>query len=196
MNSDQYRSSSVAPHGGPERPSTQSRDRIPSNISIAPRERQTSASASPHDRPSPPAFSTAPRAIPGARPSLDEAVRFPTSASPGSRGIYAMQRSPEDIRQGMPIPRGPPTPEEGPRGVSWSSLNSRRSVGDFSIHRRHNSKGEQRLPPVNGDTSDGSDDVVGQLDDRQSLRSVRSVRSAMSIEQINAWWETTARRKE
>ncbi|KAF8500255.1 hypothetical protein F5888DRAFT_1680559, partial [Russula emetica] len=90
INSDQYRSSSVAPHSGTERPSTQSRDRIASNISIAPRERQTSASASPHDRPSPPTFSTAPRAIPGTRPSLDEAVRFPTSASP-SRAIYAMQ---------------------------------------------------------------------------------------------------------
>ncbi|KAI0284647.1 hypothetical protein BGY98DRAFT_947933, partial [Russula aff. rugulosa BPL654] len=47
-----------------------SRDRIASNISIAPRERQTSASASPHDRPSPPTFPTAPRAIPGARPHL------------------------------------------------------------------------------------------------------------------------------
>jgi hypothetical protein len=199
MNSDhQYRSSSVAPHGSSERPSTQSRDRIASNISIAPRERQTSTSASPHDRPSPPTFPTAPRPIPGAtRPSLDEAVRFPTSASPSSRGIYAMQRSPEDVRQGMPIPRGPTTPEEGPRGVSWgSSLNSRRSLGDFSVHRRHNSKGEQRLPPVNGDLSDASDDIVGQLDDRQSLRSTRSVRSTMSIEQLTAWWETEARKKE
>jgi hypothetical protein len=79
MNSDQYRSSSVAPHGGTERPSTQNRDRIASNI--APRERQTSASASPHDRPSPPSYPTPPRAIPGARPSLEE-VRFPTSQVP------------------------------------------------------------------------------------------------------------------
>ncbi|KAN0111810.1 hypothetical protein V8E52_008190 [Russula decolorans] len=196
INSDQYRSNSVAPHGGPERPSTQSRDRIASNISIGPRERQTSASASPHDRPSPPTFPTAPRAIPGARTSLDEAVRFPTSASPSSRAICAMQRSPEDMRQGMPIPRGPPTPEEGPRGISWGSLNSRRSLGDFSVHRRHNSKGEQRLPPVDGDISDASDDVVGQLDGRQSVRSMRSVRSVISIEQMTAWWETEARRKE
>jgi hypothetical protein len=165
VNSDHYRSSSVAPHGGSERPSTQSRDRIAFNISITPRGRQTSASASPHDRPSPLTFPTAPGAIPGARPSLDEAVRFPASASPGSRAIYAMQRSPEDIRQGMPVPRGPPTPEKGPRGISWSSLNSRRSLGDF-VHRRQNSKGEQRLPPVDGDLSDASDDVVGHLDNR------------------------------
>ncbi len=179
VGSDQHRSSSVAPHGGTERPSTQSRDRIASNISIAPRERQISASASPHDRPSPPTFPTAPRAIPGARPSpLDEAARFPTSASPGSRPIYAMQRSPEDMRQGITIPRGPTTPEEGPRGTSWSSLNSRRSFGDFGVHRRHNSKGEQRLPPVDGNLFEVSDDVVGQLDDRQS------VRSAMSMEQL------------
>ena len=197
MNSDQYRSSSVAPHSGSERPPTQSRDRIASNISIGHRERQTSASASPHDRPSPPTFPTAPRAIPGARPSLDD-IRFPTSASPSSRAIYAMQRSPEDMsmRQGMPIPRGPTTPEEGPRGMSWNSLNSRRSLGDFGVHRRHNSKGEQRLTPVDGDLSDASDDVVGHLDDRQSLRSARSVRSTMSIEQLTAWWETEVRRKE
>jgi hypothetical protein len=196
VNSDHYRNSSVAPHGSSECPSTQSRDRITLNISITPRGRQTYASASPHDRPSPPTFPTAPGAIPGARPSVDEAVRFPASASPGSRAIYAMQRSPEDIRQGMPIPRGPPTPEEGPRGISWSSLNSRRSLGDFGVHRRQNGKGEQRLPPVNGDLSDASDDVVGQLDDRQSLRSMRSVRSVMSIEQLTAWWETEARRKD
>ena len=193
VNSDWYRRSSVAPHSGS---STQSRDRIASNISIAPRERQTSASASPHDKPSPLTFPTVPRAIAGARPSLDETVRFPTSASPGSRGIYAMRRSPEDIGQGMSIPRGPPTPEEGPRGVSWSSLNSRRPLGDFSVHRRHNSKGEQRFPPVDGDISDGSDDVVGQLNERQSVRSVRGVPGAMSIEQLTAWWESEARRKE
>ncbi|KAF8500277.1 hypothetical protein F5888DRAFT_1370557 [Russula emetica] len=194
INSDQYRSSSVAPHSGSERPSTQSRDRIASNISIAPRRRQTSGSASPH-RSSPPTLPTAPGAIPGARPSLDEAVRFPTSATP-SRAIYAMQRSPEDMRQGTAIPRGPPTPEEEPRGISSGSLNSRRSLGDFSVHQRHNSKGEQRLPPVDGDLSDASDGVVGPLDDRQSVRSTRSVRSTMSIEQLTAWWETEARRKE
>jgi len=100
INSDQYRSSSIASHGGSERPSTQIRDRIASNINISPRERRNYASASPYDRPGPPTFPTAPRAIPGARPSFDEAVRFPTSASPGSRAVYAMQRSPEDMRQG------------------------------------------------------------------------------------------------
>ena len=82
------------------------------------------------------------------------------------------------MRQGNAIPRGPTTPEEGPRGTSWSSLNSRRSLGDFGVHRRHNSKGEQRLPPVDGNLFEVSDDVVGQLDDRQS------VRSAMSMEQL------------
>jgi hypothetical protein len=152
INSDQYRSSRVAPHGGSERPSMHSRDRIASNTSITPRERQTSASASPHNRPSPPTFPTAPRAI----------------------------------------PRGPTAPEEGPRGISWGFLYSRRPLGDFSIHRRHNSKGEQRLPPVDGDLSDASDDVVGHLDDRLG----QSVCSAMNIEQLTAWWETEARRRE
>ena len=128
-----------------------------------------------------------------ARLLLDEAARFPTSVSSSSRAIYAMQRSLEDMRQGMPIPRGPPTPEEGPRRISWGSLNSRRPL---SVHRRHNSKGEQRLPPVNGDLSDASDDVVGQLDDRQSVRSTRSMRSAMGIEQLTVRRETEARRKE
>src|SRR6266851_1055448 len=199
LNSDQHRSSSVAPHNGTERPSTQARDRIASNV--GPRERQTSASASPHERPSPPSYSTvAPRVIPGAHPPpLDDAVRFPTSGSPSSRAIFALQRSPEDMRQGIAIPRGPTTPEEGPRGTSWgSSLHSRRSYGDFNVHRRHNSKGETRLPPVDGDLSDASDDVVGQLDDRHSVRSMRSVRSvrSMELEQMAAWWEAEARRKE
>jgi hypothetical protein len=49
VNSDHYRTASVAPHGGSERPSTQSRHRTAST------------------------FPTAPKAIPGARPSLDEA---------------------------------------------------------------------------------------------------------------------------
>src|SRR6266851_5480216 len=141
-----------------------------------------------------------PRAIPGAHPPpLDDAVRFPKSGSPSSRAIFALQRSPEDMRQGIAIPRGPTTPEEGPRGTSWgSSLHSRRSYGDFNVHRRHNSKGEARLPPVDGDLSDASDDVVGQLDDRHSVRSMRSVRSvrSMELEQMAAWWEAEARRKE
>ena len=56
IKSDQDRSSSAAPppHGGSDRPSTQGRDHIASNTSIAPRE----------------------------RPTLDEAPRSPTSASP------------------------------------------------------------------------------------------------------------------
>ena len=200
LNSDQHRSNGVVPHNphnGTERPPTQARDRIASNI--GPRERQMSASASPHDRPSPPTYPTvAPRAIPGARPPpLDDAVRFPTSGSPGSRTLFSMQRSPEDTRQGIAIPRGPTTPEEGPRGASWSSLHSRRSYGDFNVHRRHNSKGD-RLPPVDGDISDASDDVVGELDDRQSIRSMRSLRSmrSMELEQVALYWEAEARRKE
>jgi len=201
LNSDQYRSSSVAPHNshnGTERPPTQARDRIASNI--GPRERQMSASASPHDRPSLPTYPiVAPRAIPGARPPpIDDAVRFPTSANPGSRTLFSMQRSPEDTRQGIVIPRGPMTPEEGPRGASWSSLHSRRSYGDVNVHRRHNSKGDPRLPPVDGDISDASDDVVSQLDDRQSVRSMRSVRTvrSMELEQAALYWEAEAHRKE
>ena len=118
LTSDQHRSSSVVPRNpdnGTERPPTQARDRIAS--SIGPRERQMSASASPHDRPSTPTYpAVAPRAIPSARPSpLGDAVRFPTSASPGSRALFSMQRSPEDTRQGIAIPRVPTMPEEGPR---------------------------------------------------------------------------------
>jgi len=172
LNSDQHRSSSVAPHNGTERPSTQARDRIASNVGS--RERQTSASASPHERPSPPSFSTvAPRAIPGAPPPpLDDVVRFPTSGSPSSRAIFALQRLPEDIGQGIAIPRGPTTPEEGLRGTLWSSLHS---FGDFNAYQRHNSKGDSRLPPVDGDLFDTSYGIVGQLDDRQHVRSMWSV---------------------
>ena len=200
---DQHRSGSVAPHSGTECPPAQNRDRIASTI--GPRERQTSASASPHDRPSPPSYPiVSPRAIPVARPPpLDDAVRFPTSGSPSSRVIYSMQRSPEDMKQGIAIPRGPTTPEDGPRGMSWGSgsLNSRRSFGDFNVHRRHNSKGDSRLPPVDGDLSDASDDVLGQLDDRQSMHSIRSLRSvrsvrSMELEQRAVWLEAEARRKE
>jgi hypothetical protein len=179
-----------APHGGTERPPTQNRDRIASNISIAPRLRQTSASVSPHDRPSPPTYMTALRTIPGARPPFDEGVRFPTSTRSSSRPMNSMQRTPEEMRQGIAIPRGPTTPDEGPRGTSWGSLNSRRAFGDFNI------KDEQRLPPIEGDLSDVSDDGFGHPDGRQNVRSTRNVLSAMNIEQLTAWWETEARRKE
>jgi hypothetical protein len=110
--------------------STQARDRIASNI--GPRDRQTSALASPYDRHSPPTYPTmAPRATPGARPPpLDDAVRFPTFARPGSRTLFSMQRSPEDTRQGVAIPRGPTAPEDGPPGPSWASPHSHRSYGD------------------------------------------------------------------
>ena len=102
LNSDQHHNSSVAPHNphnGTERPPTQARDRIASNI--GPHDRQMSASASPHDRPSPPTYPTvAPRAIPGAHPPpIDDTVRSPTFAGPGSRVLFSMQRSPEDTRR-------------------------------------------------------------------------------------------------
>jgi len=84
---------------------------------------------------------------------------------------------------------GSERPSKQSRGISWGSPNSRSSLGDFSVHRRHNSKGEQRLPPVDEDLSDASDGVVGPLDDRQSVRSTTS-------EQPTAWWETEAQRKE
>jgi len=115
LNSDQHRSSSVAPHNphiDTELPPTQARDRMASTIGS--HERQMSASASLHDRPSLPIYPTVvPQAIPGARPPpLDDAIRFPTSASPGSRTLF------------------------------------------------------RRLPPIDGDISDASDDVGGHLDDR------------------------------
>ena len=65
-------SSSVTPHDGSERSLMQNCNRIASNISVAPRLRQTSAS--PHDKPSPPTFPTTPRAIPGARPSVSDDI--------------------------------------------------------------------------------------------------------------------------
>jgi hypothetical protein len=199
LNSDQYRSSSGAPPHAPsgaERPSTQIRDRIVANIPS--RERQTSASASPHDQPSPPTHSIAsPRAIPGARPpSFDESMRSPMSASPSSRAIYGPLRSPEDVRQGIAIPRGHASPDDG-RIASWgSSLHSRRSLTDFSVHRRHNSKGDSRLPTVDGEYSDESE-VVGPLDDRQSMHSFRSMRSVRSVDfEMILLREAEARRKE
>jgi len=192
LNSDQNRSSSVAP------PPTQPRDRIVSNIGT--RERQMSTSAGPHDRPSPSIYPTvAPRAIPGARPPpLDDAVRSQTFSSSGSRTLFSMQRSPEDMRQGIAIPRGPTTSEEGPRGASWSSLLSRRSYGDVNVHRRHNSQGDSRLSPVDGGLSDASDDVVGQLDDQQSVHITRRMHSMRNkeMEQMSIYWETEAHRKE
>ena len=201
LNSDQYRSSSVHnPHDGTERPPTRARDRVASNI--GPRERKVSASAGPHDRPSPSIYPTmTPRAIPSARPPpLDDAVRFPTSASPASRTLFSTQHSPEDTRQGIPIPRGPTTPEEGPRGASWGSLNSRRSYGDINVYRRHdnNSGGDPRLSPVDGGLSDASGDVVDQLDDQQSVHVTRNMQSMgnKEVEQMTIYWEAEARRKE
>ncbi|KAI0252879.1 hypothetical protein BJV78DRAFT_251504 [Lactifluus subvellereus] len=184
LNSGQYRSSSVARRtpGGGERSPTQRRDRIAPNIS--PSERQTSASASPHDRPSPPSYSIgSPRAIPGARPpSLNESMRFPISASPSSRAIYDPQRSPQDMRQGITIPRGPTASDEGPRGGSWDSGPlSPHFLNGFNAHRRHNSKGEPRLPPVDDNYPDDSNDVVGRPDDHQSMHSARSLQSAPSM---------------
>ena len=105
-------------------------------------------------------------------PPLDGVVRFQTSGSPSSRAIFALQRLPEDIGQGIAIPRGPTTPEEGLRGTLWSSLHS---FGDFNAYQRHNSKGDSRLPPVDGDLFDTSYGIVGQLDDRQHVRSMWSV---------------------
>ena len=191
LNSDQHRSRSVTPHNphnGTERPSTQARDRIASNIGH--RDRQVSISAGIHDRPSPSIYPTvAPRAIPSARPPpLDDAVRFPTSVSPASRTLLSTQRSPEDTRQGIAIPRRPTTSEEGPRGASCSSLHSFRSYGDFDVRQRHNSGGIPRLPLVDGDLSDD----VSQLDDRQSVHNVRN----MELEQTTAHWDAEARHKE
>ena len=310
MNSDQHRSSSVAPRGDTERPSMQNRGRIASNV--AARERRTSSSASPHDKPSPPSYSSPARSTNGAPPSIDEAVRFPISASP-SRAIYGLQRSltqttPEeglgrtswgllnsrrssndlnptaleerpqgssraslnlrrsfnDLNQTTPEgspgtssgslssrhsfselsqttpeegPRwtskaslnlrrsssdldqttpegswgtsggslnsrrsfggsGRTTPEDGPQGTSWCSLNSHRSSGEFNVHRRHNNKGGLRLPLVEGDISDLSDDVVSHFDDEQSVRSMQSLRTAMSIERLTALLENEVRKKE
>ena len=203
LNSDQHRSSSVAPHkphNDTERPPTRARDRVASDI--GPRERQVSTSAGPHDRSSPSIYPTvAPRAIPGARPPpLDDAVSFPKSASSASRTLFSTQRSPEDTRQGIPIPRGPTIPEEGLRGASWSPFHSRRSYGDVNVHRRHdnNSEGDPRLSPVDGGLSDASGDVVGQLDDQQSVHVSRNMQSVgnKEAEQMSIYWEAEARRKE
>ena len=151
---------------------------------------ETSASASPHDRPTPPSYPiVSPRPIPGQRPpSHNDTMRFPMSARPSSRTIYGAQRLPEDVRQGIAIPRGPTSPDEGPSAAaSWSlSLHSRRPLGDFNAHRRHDSKGDLRQPPVDGDYSDASDYVVGQLDELYSVYSARQAEASAKLREAAA----------
>ena len=125
------------------------------------RERQTPASASPHDRPD--------------LPLSGEPVRFP-STSPDSRASHGLQHFPENMKQGIPIPGGHTLPGERLQGSSLSSLNSLRSFGDVNMHRRHNSEGHMQLPHADGGLSDVSDDVVGQDRDRQRMYSVPSIR--------------------
>ena len=131
-------------------------DRYPSAL----RERQTSASVSPH-----------------ARPSLGEAVRSPMPASPGSRAVHGLQHSPENIKQGIPIPRVPTLIGGRPEGPSWGSLNS-----DVNVLRRHNSKGHMRLPHADGDISDSSNDIVDQHHDRHCVPSIRIMRSSQHMD--------------
>jgi hypothetical protein len=116
--------------------------------------------------------------------------------------MYGPQHSPEDVDQGIVIPRGPTTPDEGLREVLWSSnLHSHRSFGNFNAHWRYNSKGSSCLPPVDGNYSDASDDIVGQLDDQHSVCSARHVRNmqnmqSMELEQLAIHREADARHKE
>ena len=142
MNSDQYRSSSDASRGDAEHTSAQNRDRIASSTAF--RERRATVSAYPYDKPSPPRYAAPARAITGARPSFDETVRSPLSAS-HSRAIYDLQRSLSQTEEGSPRtswgslnPRRSSsesnqiTPEEGPPRTYRASLNLRRSFGDLN----------------------------------------------------------------
>ena len=131
-------------------------DRYPSAL----RERQTSASVSPH-----------------ARPPFGEAARSPMPASPGSRATHGLQHSPENIKQGIPIPRVPTLTADRPEGPSWGSPNS-----DVNVHRRHNSKGHVRLPHADGDISDASNDIVDPHSDRHGVPSIRIMRSSQHMD--------------
>ena len=143
LNSDQYRSAS--------------------------RERQTSTSASPHDRPD--------------LPLSGEPVCFP-STSPGSQASHGLQRFPENMKQGIPIPGKYTLPGDRPQGSSLGSLNSLRSFGDVSVHQRPDSEGHMQLPHVDG-LSDASDDV-GQPHDRQRIYSVPGIRIMTSGQSMDA----------
>jgi hypothetical protein len=134
LNSDQYRSAS--------------------------RERQTSTSASPHDRPD--------------LPLSGELVRFP-STSPGSQASHSLQHFPENMKQGIPIPGKHTLPGDRPQGSSLGSLNSSRSFGDVNVHQRHDSEGHMQLPHVDGGLSDASDD-------RQRIPSIRIMTSGQSMD--------------
>ena len=196
LNSNLYRSSSVAPHTPTtaKRPPTQSCDHIAANI--PPHGRQISVPASPHDRPNPQSHSViSPRAIPGARsPPLNESMRFPMSASLSSRATYGPQRSPEDVRRGIAIPPRPTTFDEGPQGGPWDSGFHSYHSNEFNTHQRHNSKGDSRLSPVDDDYSEDSDDIVGKLDDYQSMHSAGSLRGAHNMQ--GKYFEQTTLRKE
>ncbi|KAI0321492.1 hypothetical protein OF83DRAFT_297852 [Amylostereum chailletii] len=199
--------------GGPNTPSPIDRERQPSDASWtagAPRrDRYTSGSMSQSARPelsqafnvptgtSPrrePVYAPAPavgRPIPVARPPLPDDARFSTSSSPGSRVLYGPQRSPDDIRGGVPIPRGQFTPDEarGPGSYVGSSLRSRASTQDLAhpSHRRHDSGSLHRMSAVDmsdaeEEEEEGSDDAVGALDDHRSVRSARSYSSFKNYE--------------
>jgi len=161
-----------------------------------------SSSASPHASDKPSLLSRpiwSPRAIPGtSTPLFDQAAGSPANASPGSLTNSGMQRSPEDTRQDIVIPRRRTIPAEGPRETSWSSHHSHRSFGDLHVHQRHNNKGDLPLITVDGDSSDISDNVIGLLHGRQSVHRTRSMHSmrGIELEQMAMYREAEVRRKE
>ena len=203
LNCDQLCSGSFALHSGTEHPSLQARDRMTSDITA--RERQNSASASPHERPSSSHLTPPLRPLSNERaPPLDDVGHFSRSASasphanPGSLTNSGMQRSSEDMRRDTVIPRRRTIPTEGSREASWSSHHPHPSFGGLHVHQRYNNKGDLPLITVDGDSSDVSENAIGLLHDRQSVHRTRSMNSmrGVELEQMAKYREAEVRRKE
>ncbi|KAI9507277.1 hypothetical protein F5148DRAFT_1206695 [Russula earlei] len=254
LNSDQHRSRGVALHGNTEHLPGQNRVRIASNI--GPRERQTSASASPHSpiqftrrdssisstgstgsgaglhrgrtvKPdqyrwvaansnaerllsqnrissiiSPRARSPSP--IPLTRPSSISSIGS-TNSGAGLRvgSLNSDQYRSRRVASHNDTERSPTQNHSRDvmgnifRDVSQLSSDTHGYLDDFIARKRHKSKDVSRLISADGDLSDASDNVVGDLDDRRSMHSVRSSlrRHSMRIEQ-RAMSEAEAQRKE
>ena len=131
----------------------------------ASRERQTSTSANPHDRP---------------LPLSGEPVRFPTFTSLGPRTSHGFLSFPENTKQDIPIPGKHTLPGDRPQGSSLGSLNSLRSLGDVNVHRRHHNEDHLQLLRVDEALSGASDDVVDQRHYLQRMHIMPSIRKMPS----------------
>jgi hypothetical protein len=175
LNSDQRCGSSIS-HSDTELPSVQNRDLVVSNIAYL--ERRNSAQTSSHDGSSPPTCPTV----------LLRTVTYDTLLFP------------DDTRRGIPIPRKHTNPEEGPQGISWGSLHSRPSFGDFNVHQCLAGTSDSSSPPLLSVTPDN---IHVRLDYQQTIHNMRSGRSLRTVgvqsvdpEQIAVWREAEAQQNE